>query len=614
MAAGVKSFSKTFVWIILALLIVGLAGFGATNLSGTVRTLGHVGDQTISVDAYGRELQREIRGFEAQTGQTLPMSQVQALGLDQAVLSRLVALAALDNEVAQMGLSVGDANLQKEILEIDAFKGIDGSFDRESYRFALNQAGIDETEFENDLRAESARTLVQGAIVSGTRMPEILTTTLTDYVAARRNFAWVALTDQDLQTPIPAPTGDELRAYYDAHPDQFTLPETKQLTYVLLTPEMILDQVEVDETALRELYDSRSAEYLLPERRLVERLAFADVAAASNAMAQIEVGGATFETLVEQRGLALPDVDLGDVTRDDLGEAADGVFAAQVGDVVGPLSSSLGPALFRVNGTLQARTTTFEDAREELSAELAGDRARRLIETRASNFDDLLAGGATLEELADETDLALGQIDWTDESDQDAAAYAAFREAAAAVTDEDFPAVAFTEDGGIFALRLDRVLPVRPEPFEAARDRVAEAWTRTQTETALKARADAVVADLAANDDLTETGLSFRVENGLTRTAFLDGTPADFMNQVFEMDLNEIRVVTGDGAVLIVRLDGILPPDDTPELAQMRTAIAAQLDQTLSQALFQAYARDVQIRSKPQIDQQAVNAVQASFQ
>ncbi len=614
MAAGAKSFSRTFVWIILALLIVGLAGFGATNLSGTVRTIGHVGDQTISVDDYARELQREIRGFEAQTGQTLPMSQVQVLGLDRAVLSRLVGLAALNDEVDGMGLSIGDANLQKEIMEIDAFQGIDGGFSRESYRFALSQAGIDESEFEADLRDEAARTLVQGAIVGGVRMPAVLAETLTDYVAARRSFAWVALGESDLDNPVPAPTDDELRAFYDANPDVFTLPETKQLTYVLLTPEMVMDQVEIDEAALQDLYDSRSAEYDLPERRLVERLAFADMPAASSAKAQLDVGGTTFEALVEQRGLALSDIDMGDVTRDDLRGAADEVFAAQVGDVVGPLPSSLGPALYRVNGILEARTTTFEEVEEELRAELAGDRARRLIETRAENIDDLLAGGATLEELAEETDMTLGEIDWTQGSDQDVAAHEAFREAAAAVTEEDFPAVAFTEDGAIFALRLNELLPVRPEPFETARDKVALAWTNDRTLQALRARAESVVAELDGISDLSQSGLPFRTENGLTRTAFLDDAPDDLIARVFEMEKSDIQVVTGDSTVLIVRLDDILPPEDTSEIREMQDAIGAQLNQSLAQALFRAYARDVQVRSKPQIDQRAVNAVQASFQ
>jgi peptidyl-prolyl cis-trans isomerase D len=614
MAAGVKSFSKTFVWIILGLLILGLAGFGATNLSGTIRTIGHAGDQSISVDAYARELQREIRAVEAQSGEPLPMSQVQAMGLDQAVLARLVALASLDNEVDQLGISIGDENLQKEVLEIPAFQGIDGQFDRETYRFALDQAGLNETEFEDDLRAETARTLVQGAIMAGTEMPDLLTDTMISYIAARRNFTWARMGAEALEAPLPTPTGDELRTYYEANMNAFSLPETKRLTYVLLTPEMILDEIEVDETALRDLYDSRSEDYDIPERRLVERLAFADVAAASSAKAQLDVGGTTFEALVEQRGLSLGDIDLGDVTRDDLREAAEEVFAAGTGDVVGPLPSDLGPALYRVNGSLAARVTSFEDAEEELRAELAGDRARRLIETRAENISDLMAGGATLEELGNETDMEVGEINWTVDAHEGIAAYQEFREAAAAVTIDDFPEIAFTQDGAIFALRLEEVLPVRPEPFEAAREKVAEAWTREQTVALLKEQAETVVAELEENGDFTETGLPFRVENSMTRTAYVDGTPPDFMAQVFEMDKGEVRVIEGEDNVLIVRLDDTLPPEQTEELAAMQTAFADGLDQALAEALFQAYMRDAQVRAKPQIDQRALNAVQASFQ
>ena len=49
MAARGNTISKTFIWILLALLIVGLAGFGATNLGGNIRTVGSVGDKPITV-------------------------------------------------------------------------------------------------------------------------------------------------------------------------------------------------------------------------------------------------------------------------------------------------------------------------------------------------------------------------------------------------------------------------------------------------------------------------------------------------------------------------------------------------------------------------------------
>ncbi len=613
MAVRVKNLSKTFVWIIVGLLLIGLMGFGATNFSGTVRTIGSVGDQNISVDAFARELQREMRAIQAQTGQPMTIADARSYGLDQSVVARLTQLAALDHEAEQLGLSVGDENLQREIVRIPAFQGIDGKFDRETYRFALEQANLNETVFEDDLRAESARTLVQSAIVSGVEMPETMADTLTDYIAARRSFTWASLGEDSLSEPLPEPTEAELQAYYDENGAAFTLPETKQITYVLLTPADVLDDVALDEDAVRRLYDERISEFSQPERRLVERLVYPNEEAASNALAQIEVGGATFESLVQDRGLELDDIDMGDVIASDLGDAADEVFSADVGDVVGPLPSDLGPALFRVNGKLDARTTTFEDVEDQLRDELAGDQARRQIEARAEPIEDILAGGATLEEAAEETELTIGTLEWTPDSAEGPAAYATFNEAAANVTSEDFPQIDFLDDGGIFALRLDETLPERPEPFDSAREKVAEAWRQDALVAALAARAEEFVATLNESGDFAETGLSFKVENGLTRTAYIDQTPADFMNQVFEMETGEYRVITGEAGVIIVRLEEVLPPADTADVRDLRQSLSTQLDQSLSQALFAAYARDAQLRARARIDQRSVEAVLGSF-
>ncbi|NOD75525.1 MULTISPECIES: peptidylprolyl isomerase [unclassified Ruegeria] len=613
MAAGAKSLSKTFVWILMGLLMLGLAGFGATNLSGTVRTVAQVGDESISVDEYVRELQREIRAVEAQTGQPMQMSQARDLGLDQNALARLTALAALDNEVGQLGISIGDENLQQEIVAIPAFQGVDGSFDREAYRFQLEQIGMTDSEFETDLRKESARTIVQGAIMGGVEMPATLTDTMTDYIGARRSFTVATVGTEALENPIAEPTDAQIQTYYDENGDLFTLPRTKQLTYAILSPAMLIDTVEVDQDALQKLYEDRSDEYNQPERRLVERLNFPDEQAASEAKAQLEVGGTTFEQLVRERDLELNDIDLGDVTREDLGEAADAVFAADLDTVVGPLPSVFGPALFRINGSLAANNVPFEEAEPALREELAAERARRLIEAQSEDINDMLAGGATLEELADETEMELGQIDWTRESSDEIAAYDGFRVAAEAVQEGDFPEIAFLEDGSIFALRLNEVLPRRPEPLDSARDRVAAAWLQAETNKALEDRANAVLTQLATDGDFTTTGLPFRVENALTRTAFLDDVPADFMNEVFQMEPGELRVIGGNGAALLVRLDEVLPPADTDELRQLREALSAQMNQALSQNIFNAYVRDAQTRARPVVDQQALNAVQSSF-
>lgn len=613
MAAGMKHLSKTFVWILMGMLIVGLAGFGAVNFTSSSSSVAQVGDEEVSIGNYVRELQREQRALQAQTGQAVSMSQMTAFGMDRMVLGRLISLAALDHEAKKLGLSIGDENLIEELSSIDAFQSVSGEFDRDAYRFALRNAGLTEKEFEEDLRREAARTMVQGAVLSGTKMPETLTETLTGFIGARRSFSFVQLNAADIVLTTEVPSDEDLQAFYEANQNQFMLPETKVITYAALRPSMLMDEVEIDETALQQLFEDRSEQYQVPERRLVERLVFADQEAAASAKAQLETGGATFESVVEARGLTLQDVDMGDVTMGDLGAAGTDVFAAEVGTVAGPLTSDLGPALYRVNGRLEAQITTFDQAEPELREELASGRARRLVEAQAEDIDDMLAGGATLEELATESGLELVQINWTEESSEGIAAYEGFRTAAAAVTADDFPEVNFLDDGSLFALRLDEVLPERPEPFAEAKDKVLAAWQADRLANALKAQGEELLAQAEAQDNFAE-GAEVKTETGLTRTAYIDTVPAELVTGVFDMELGEFRLVQDANSAVVVRLDAILPPEQSDDMTLLTQALQAQLDQSLAEELFQAYVQDVQARAEPRVDQQALNAAQANFQ
>lgn len=607
------SFSKTAVWALMALLILGLGGFGAINLSGNLRSIGSVGDKSISVDQYARQLQQEIRAIEAQTGESLSFARAQEMGLDRAVLQRIVRNRALDHEADEMGLSIGDATLRDEIVAISAFQGIDGNFDREGYRFALQQSGMSEAEFERSIREEAARGLLQRAILGGVSMPDTYARTLVDYVAEQRSFTWARLSADDLDTPVAEPTEEELQAYYDANTDDFMLPASKSITYAWLRPEDLLDEVEVPEEELRAEYDARSDEYDQPERRLVERLVFANEEAATQAAAALEVDGTTFEALVEERGLALADVDMGDVAKSDLDAAGDAVFGAQSGDIVGPLPTSLGPALFRVNAVLPAQNVPFEEAREVLEETLAISRATRAVEARAQEIDDRLAGGATLEDLAEETKMNLGTIDWTQESSEGIAAYGAFREAAASLSADAFPQIDQLEDGGVFAMRLDETKPERPEPFEQARDAVETAWRNAQIVEALTAKAESLTGTLAEADGFEATGLTPQLGEGMTRSSYVDGTPDDFMDQVFDLDEGGVAVLPAGDSVVVLRLDAVTPAGEDDQTQALMDRLSQQLDQALAQGLFDIYSNAVMRDADPQIDQRAVSAVHVNF-
>lgn len=615
MAKKSGSISRTVVWIILGLLIVGLAGFGTTSFTGRFDSIGTVGDSEIGTSAYARALQAEIRALEAQTGGPLTFQQAQEMGVQQRVLSQLVTTAALETEASALGISVGDERLAQDLRAIAAFRGPDGDFNRDAYAFALRNAGLTEAEFEADLRDESAATLLQGAVLAGIRLPDTYIDTLVAYAGERRDFTWAELGASALTTGIPEPTEADLQTWYDANIDRFTIPETKVITYVSLTPDMIVDSVEVDEQALRDLYEDRAEQYRQPERRLVERLVFANDEAAQAAAERLAAGEADFEALVEARGLALSDTDMGDVSAAELGAAADTVFAAEAGDVVGPAPSDLGPALYRVNGVLAAQETTFEEAQPTLRDELALDRARRVIEGQAQGFDDELAAGATLEELADQTELELGQIDWTGENAEGIAGYDIFREAAEAVQEGDFPEMAILADGGVFALRLDEIRAPAPQPFEDVRDEVVAGWEQDQRTEALVEEAETLRGRLAEGQTFEAAGLTPSTQTGLTRNAFGGQLPEALIERVFTMEPGAVAVLPGAGTAILVRLDAVNAADPESEQAQALSGLLGdQAAQDVAQDLFRALSADIQSRVRVVIDQDALNAVHANFQ
>lgn len=609
-----NSFTKTLVWVLMGMLILGLGGFGITNLGGSVQSVGKVDGKAISVNDYYRSVEQELNAIQAQTGQRITFAQAQQFGLSQQVLSRLVSQRALDGEAERLGLSMGDENLRDQIVGIPAFQSLDGSFDREAYRFALQNSGLSESEFEDSLREDAARTLLQSAIIGGIEMPDAYASALAGYLGETRNFSYATLSEANLDDALATATDADLRAYYDANTDQFMQPATRDITYAWVAPSMLLDTVEVDDDSLKAAYEERDAEFNQPERRLVERLVFGSAEEAKEAQRAISIGNATFEEQVEARGLDLADVDMGDVTKSSLGDAGEGVFAAQSGDVVGPFTSDLGPALFRVNAILAAQSTSFEDAKAALRDDLAVDRARRVIDAQINTVDDLLAGGATLEEVAEETDLVVETIKYHSGSDEAIAGYADFRTAALAIEEGDFPEVANLDDGGIFALRLDGTSDAAPLPFEEARDAVNTAWRAEQLQGALKAKADSLVEDLKAGSDIITLGLVVAQEQDLTRSDFLPDVPPALLETVFDMAAGEVRIVADQGRTLIVELDAIAEADlSNDENTSIQNVISQQVGQSLTQDILNAYATYIGAQADIEIDQHALAAVHAQL-
>ena len=611
---GKTKLSNIFVWIILALLIIGLAGFGATNFGSARQAVATVGSADVSMNAYYRSLEAELRAYAAQLNRNLTLAEAQAFGIDQQVLGRLLSGAAIEHETSEFGLSAGDSTLAADIRSRSEFQGIDGNFDPAAYEFALQRAGLSVPEFEASIRAEIAGGLLQTAVAANAALPQSYSDQILGFLGERRSFTWVGLTEADLASPLPEPTPDQLRSFYDDDPEAFMRPEQRDITFAWLRPEDVLDDVTFNEEDLLALYEERSALYNLPERRLVERLVFGNTAEAQEAVDRVTSGEQNFEALVDARGLSLEDVDMGDVTKEDLGQSADAVFDIAEPGIVGPVETSLGPALFRVNAILAARVTEYEDVQEELRAEFAGDRARREIADRITEFDDLLAGGASVEELAAETGMSLSNILWSPGSDEDIAGYDDFVREASQASVDDFPSIVELSDGGVFAMRLNAIVPAAPEPFETATDKVAEAWVAEQRQAALSDLASEIAAQVENGARLSSLGYITAVESQTARTAFIDNAPGNLVEQVFGAEPVKPVVVEGDSVVVVALVTEIhaANPDD-PDLARIAAAIENDAAQSVANDLLIAFTRAVQNEAGISVDQASLNAIHSQF-
>lgn len=619
---------STVVWLLMGMLLLGLGGFGITNFSGTgTASIGAVGDTEISADDYLRGIRSEIQGFAAQTGQTLTPEQARTFGIPQTVQARLFIAAALEEEARRIGLSVGDETVLRDLTSAPGFQTTGGQFDPARYQDVLRQEGLRPAEFEEDVRMDAARLILQRAVIGGVTAPPTLLEGTAAWILEKRDFSWDELTAEDLAAPVAAPDDETLTAWHKANADRFTSPEVRRIAYAWLTPEMLEATVELDETALRDLYQERIAEFQQPERRMVERLVYESEEAAAAAKARLDAGQVTFEQLAAERGLTLSDIDLGEVSQADLGAAGAAVFALDQPGVVGPVQTDLGPALISMNAILEPVNIPFEQAVVDLRAEAAADRARRVIEDQAADLEDRIAGGATLEELAEATDMELGSIEFSAETPSEGiAAYQAFRERARAVTPTDFPQVFQLDDGGVFALRLDEVVAPALIPFEEVRGEVLADWTAAETRRELKARAEdrKLLVESAANGDLPPPAegaepapaTAFQASTDVERDTGIEGVPQAVVAEGFRLaEPGEVAVVEAEGRVFMIRLDGIKSADlTTEEAAPVVNGVTQRLTDSLQSDLFQAYARALQARHGITLNDGALAAADARIQ
>ena len=608
MTKSKTSVSKIFVWILLGFLFVGLIGFGTGNLSGSIKTIGKIGETEITVNQYVRALQTELRNTSQQFGQQLTLQQLQAFGIQQQVLARLVTDKLLENEASKLSLSVDDKTVRDNIVSLNVFKGPDGNFNQAAYNFALENAGYTSTEFEEEIRAETARNILSQSILSGNMTNKLQAELLASFLLEERSFNIQILNPGNISFTVEDPSDEQLEGFLETNVDDYTVPESKAITYAVLQPEMLIDIVESDDSILEKIYDEKKQEYNKPEQRTVERLSFSNMDEANSVMAEVTKSLTDFDKLLLDRNLSDEDVLYGTFTEEQLLEGKKQVFAGNVGEVVGPVETDLGPVIFRIREIIPAKTTSFEEVKPELDKEYKLSEAIKLIDERIEDSQNLLAAGGTLEELNKEIGFSVENILFNSEANVPILENKIFFDTAQTAKVNDFPEIKELSNGGLFALRVDQTVDARQKDIDEVRTELTTAWQKQE----LQNKLDEVAEDMLIKHQYKGKILNF---NKITRDKVLPELPENIVEEAFNLSTGEGTVISGDEESFILRLKNVSNADLSSDTAKLLVSqLKNQISNSLSADLFESFANMARVNSKLDLNEQAVNAVHSSFQ
>ncbi|HSF92637.1 MAG TPA: peptidyl-prolyl cis-trans isomerase, partial [Paracoccaceae bacterium] len=568
MQASRSKTSKFLFYGAAALMIISMAGFGINGaLNGTnTNTVADVGDQKITSDMYFRAVRTDMNALSRQLQQSISIDEMVQSGRAASVLNQLLRGAAIDGEAERLSLSISDQVLRDFLLQNPAFIGSDGKFNPAAYTFAIEQSNMKPAEYEAILRSDAAREMVMRAVLSGAAMPDIATTTILDYIGEERNISYVRVTAPTLVDPIPEPTEAQVQAFYEANPAVFTTPLTRDITYISVSPSEIAESLDIPEADIIALYDSRVDTYVTPARRFMDRIAFSTRAQADEAKAALDSNEKTFEDIAADRGLSLPEIDMGEVAANGLGrEARDEIFGTDEIGVFGPFQTDLGPVLYRVNAVLDEQVTTLDEVRDELRSEIAMEKAVDQALEQLSEIDDLLLGGATLEEAAADLGLTIETIALADGDTSGIAAYAEFRELAATSDVGRASDITALPDGGLVALRVNSITEASLQPLADTRELAVDGAKAELTAAAVLKRAELLAEAYAGQENLNGLAdfnmLPLETASAIVRGSAVADLPPAVIETVFALEAGDTRVIATNGDALIVRLDEIVPLD-----------------------------------------------------
>jgi peptidyl-prolyl cis-trans isomerase D len=584
--------------LILVFLILGVGGgsrfpdaFQAARSDAVVTA----GSHTMGAPEFRRIFDQQKQRFEQQTQQPVTTEFLVENGADQQILNQIALEKAGLEMLKRAGIAPGAALVDQEIKKLPfAFDRVTGKFSETQFKQTLAAQGLTVRDAQTQIADEVAQRHFAYALEAGYAVPRLYVALGAAPALETRDVSYFTIGIDNVVPPTP-PTEAQLEAFMKAHAAQLTRPEMRVLTLVSFSAKALAPSIKVDPSDVEKEFALRKSTLSNPEKRTVIQIPVrspADGAAAAQRLSKGE-DPATIAISLGSQPVVYDDKPKTAIADPKLAAAA---FSMTEGAVSGPVAGDLGLAAIKVVKVTPAAPATLETARPQIEADLRQKAAAKQAYDLSQKYDDARQGGSSLMEAARRAGaptVTLGPVTaqgvGLDRQVNPLLSEKILRSAFSAKPGQDGDLLDLGS-GEYAAVRVEKVTPPTMPALDEIRPVLTQAYMQQAVVTAVKAKADALVAAIKGGQSMSDAartvGAVVAQQTGMQRlkAAQYKALGQQFLQGAFGAKPGETFAAGGETGVYIVKVDSAKPGD--PQLT-------ARLLQAVRPRASQAFAVDM---------------------
>jgi peptidyl-prolyl cis-trans isomerase D len=610
---------------ILALITLPFAFFGVdyyVNRGDRVQSVATVGGDKISQQEFDDLLRDQQQRMRQALGANFDPSMLESPEVRYALVDQLVNQRLLEQRARAGRFRVSDTQLQQFIAGLPPFQE-DGKFSADKYRMVLSAQGMSPLMFEQRVRGELVLSPLQDPIVNGSIAAQTSVQRYLALLEQKRDVAVASVPAEPFEKSVKIDDA-EVKAFYDKNPTAFQTPEVAKIEYLLLNQDAIASQVKVDPAELRQAYDANAKQYTTNEERQASHILVSvkpdasdaeKAAARQKALTLLDKARAKPDAFAElakansqDTGSAAQGGDLGSFARGAMVKPfEDAVFAAKVGDIVGPVQTDFGYHVIKVTGVTPAHVQSFDEVKPRIEADVRRQKAAQKFASLADQFQNLVYEQAdSLAGAAKALDLKVEATQYMTRAQVQAIALGNAKFVDALFSPESVQSKRNTEaievaPNTLMAGRIVDYRKAAPRPFAEVQDEIRQQLVRkAASELAQKAGREKLA--LLAQGKEREAGVAFGKPVTLTRNQPLPGFTADALKTIFEADPRKLPAYSGApgerGGFSIYKVENVIdaPPPDAAKLQAAGARVGSEIGRELMTAYIGALKADSEVK------------------